>query len=134
MVSIDKNRLMILESNGSWVQYQKQVGLMHQDCLDDYALKHSIPTKNAESVVKGTNSIIFYNLNDETLVGYMPNEITDEQLYQLDLFTLDMDNVSYMEVKKLDKDKTHFILDSNISDNFSNQVIQSYYTSKGKSK
>lgn len=39
MISIRENRTMILEKSGTWKNYEKKIGRMHQSCLDDYASK-----------------------------------------------------------------------------------------------
>ena len=39
MISMKEYRILILEEEGIFKKYQKKVGYMHQDCLDDYAAK-----------------------------------------------------------------------------------------------
>ncbi len=128
MVSLKDNRVVILEENGHWVSYPSQVGFMHRDCIEDFADKKGLRYSDVDTVVKQTKSAIFEILNESTVVGFIPDSISDDQLYQLDAFALlGLDDVKYMEIKKLDKNKTEFILDSDVADRFSTEVIQSYY-------
>lgn len=65
----------------------------------------------------------------------MPSELTDTQLYQLDLLsTFSLDDVSYMEVKKHNENKEQFSLEHHVAEQFSSKVIQSYYEGKSSTK
>lgn len=58
----------------------------------------------------------------------MPEKISDEQLYQLDLLSaFCLDDVCYMEVLKHSKNKEEFILYQPVNERFSKEVLQSYY-------
>lgn len=133
MISIKENRVLILEDNGIWVKYPKKVGFMHRDCYEDYACKKNLLDFSISNIVKKTHCVAISNLDDKTILGYFPNELTEEQLYQLDLLsTLSLDDVQYMEAKKYNQDKDEFVLDSNVAERFSTELIQSYYQPKNK--
>lgn len=73
MIFIRENRTMILEKTGIWKNYEKKVGNMHQECLDD---------------------------------------------------------VTYMEVQIHNRENEQFVLIDSVAEQFSNEVIQSYYQKK----
>lgn len=140
MVSIKENRTLILQKDGSYKEYKKKTGVMHQDCLDDYAKVNELKYSNIKYIINECGCIIFRNLDLAMLLCDMPSDITDEELYQLELFaTFNLEDISYMEVKKYkvnDRDED-FILDGNVADKFLKEVIQSYYnksSSNGKSR
>lgn len=140
VISIEEIRALILEKNGSWVPYRKKVGFMHQACLEDYANKKRLLNASIDNIIKQESCIIIRNLDNVTIVCDMPEKLSDEQLYQLELLsTFSLDGVTYMEVAKHTKNKEQqFVLDNHVAEKFSSEVLQSYYSnelptnSKGK--
>lgn len=133
MISIKENRVLILEDSGIWVKYPKEVGFMHRDCYEDYADKKNLLEASISNIVKKTHCVAINNLDDKTILCFFPNELTEEQLYQLELLsTFSLDDVQYMEAKKYNKDNEEFVLDSNVAERFSTELIQSYYQSSNK--
>lgn len=128
MVSIKENRTIILERNGNYKEYKKETGILHQNNLDEYAKGNQLEYSNVENIISKTGCIIFRNINDTTLLCDLPNELTDEQLYHLEIFSeLFLSEVEYMEIKKHNAKEEEFILSNNVAAKFLNDVIQSYY-------
>lgn len=101
------------------------IGQNHQEIIEDFCQKEKIDFPSIETVVK-KNNIIFYNANNGIFLSFLPKEITDEQYFALDLLTLSMSDIKYMEAR-IENRKEDFILKENIGDEFSRKVIQSYF-------
>lgn len=68
------------------------------------------------------------NLDNNILLCNMPDKISNEQLYQLELLsTFNLQDTTYMEVQIHNNKNEQFVLVSSIADQFSNEVIQAYY-------
>lgn len=135
MVSLKENRMLILEKDGEWVDYLRVPGYLHEDCLRNYAKRKQLENNSIEHIIKKEQSAIIYIINEKTLLGFLPAKITDEQMYQLDLFTTTcLNDVEYLEVKKYNSEQEHFTYQDNIAEKFSNEVIQSYFKNKSNSK
>lgn len=137
MIQVKENRLLILEENGDWISYKKEIARVHDDCMKDYCEKKGLNSLNIFTVIKNTNSVILYNISDDVIVVYLPSRLTDEQLYQLELLAdIEFSEVSYLEARKL-KDHHNiedFCLSDNISYRFSEEIIQSYYGKNSKQR
>lgn len=84
-----------------------------------------------ERIIKQTSSVIIKNLNGGEALAYLPNKITDNQLYELEILsTFGMRDIKYMEAIIYNEDRQEFVLNGNVSIEFSNNVIQSYYDKK----
>lgn len=133
MIKIKENRLFTLEETGEWIPFAKRVGYMHSDCLKDYCKMKGLKiTLSIPEIIRNTSSAIFYNISDDVIIAYLPETISNDQLYQLELFTDLLEEVNYMEIKKITEKEEDFYLHNNIATRFSNEVIQSYYKEKQK--
>lgn len=132
-MKITDKRLLIIDSNGDKYSEPIVIGRQHQEIIDDYAKQKGYDYSNVEYVTKKGN-VIFYNVNHNYFATYMPEKLTDEQLYQLEL--LDMSDIKDMEVRKFLPNNEHkdFSLEGSISKDFSEKIIQSYYGSKKASR
>lgn len=133
-MKITDNRVVVINKLGEITEYPYEVGKQHQECIDDYATKNNYEYSNIDYVVS-KNNVVFYCVNEELVVTYLPKTLSDEQLELLDRLSLKMNDIAYMEVRKA-KEKGHqdFILVDNIGRRFSDEVIQSYFESdKNKS-
>lgn len=128
MERISDNRIIILNREGEFINYPKKTGQMHQDCLDLFSKKQGYSYSTIDEIVNNGNAV-FYNVENGYACAYLPKKLEDEQLYKLDLMTLFMDDIDYMEVKKVYTDED-FILNNNVGDKFSTEVIQSYFTKR----
>lgn len=126
MKKIGNLRAAFLKKNGEWVYYPIKIGDSHREIIEDFAKKELIDYPSSDTICDAGN-VIFYNANDGVVISYLPTCVTDEQLYQLDLFTSYMDDIVYMEAKKGNEE---FIFMDDITTKFSNEVIQSYFTKK----
>lgn len=131
MNKITDTRIMIIDKEGVIHSYPNTIGIQHQDIIDEYARKKNYDYSNVEYVTMEGNSV-FYNVGNNYAAAYLPPNLTDEQLYQLELLSENMDDIEYMEVRKfiIEDDKLkyqEFTLEDQIGDRFSKEVIQSYY-------
>src|SRR5574344_3050885 len=114
MISLNGKKLLILEKDGEWVNYPYITGFLHQDCLNLYLKMKNRIDEPIEKVVDEEQCAIIYNINNRTIIGYLPKNISDEQLYQLELFSTNcLDDIKYMEIKKVDSDNKDFIFKDN---------------------
>ena len=133
MERISDNRIIILNKKGKFVNYPKKIGQMHQECIELFSKSQGYSYSSIDHIVNKGNAI-FYNVENGLALAYMPKKLEDEQLYKLDLMTLFMDDINYMEVKKVSTSE-EFILNNNVGEKFSTEVIQSYFKkSKIKTK
>lgn len=125
-------RLMILDKEANMVKYSFDFG-MHQTCLDDFALKNWYEYSSEEFLVNAGN-VIFKNAGLDILLVYLPEKLSEEQLYQMDYIHNWLGKVEMLEACKFTKNGTEFYqCDSNVSDYFSSHIIQSYYSNnKGR--
>lgn len=131
MIFIRENRTMILEKTGIWKNYEKKVGNMHQECLDDYAGKRHLINASIDNIIEQEKCIIIRNLDNHMFLCNMPEQLSNDQLYQLELLsTLSLDDVTYMEVQIHNRENEQFVLIDSVAEQFSNEVIQSYYQKK----
>lgn len=130
-MKITDTRLMIIDVLGNIVSEPYTIGKQHQEIMDSYAKSKNYEYSDVSYIVSN-GDIVFYNLDNNYVVSYMPSVITDDQLYDLELLSIDMDDIEYMEVRKLlDNGKYQdFILDGDVGMRFSNEVVQSYYNKK----
>ena len=69
------------------------------------------------------------------LVVRLPKNLNESQLYAIDYIENFLDNVTYMEVSKgLGKEQKEYIFDRNIRENFSMEIIQSFYNKVNRSR
>lgn len=125
-MKITDKRLLIIDKDGDVFSEDTTIGKQHQEILDDFSKSRGYDYSNIDYVTKKGN-IVFYNVNHNFFAAYAPNDITDEQLYKLEL--LDMHDVSYMEVRKsLPNNKyCDFTFDGNVESSFFDEFVQSYY-------
>lgn len=136
MKNIFDYRMVILDDEAQIIFYTTDLG-MHQDCLNDFAKRKNYQFSNIEDIVRKGN-VIFYNAGSNMLVIYLPNKLTENQLYQLDYLENYIEGAIYIDAEKIDENgkvvqQFHFnnIKKDNIlgtpRERFSNELIQSYY-------
>lgn len=131
MKNILDYKLIILDKEANIVTYDKMFG-MHQDCLDDFSRKYNYEYSNEVYLVSKGN-VIFKNAGLNILVAYLPDSLSTEQLYQLDYIQNWLGDVTMFEAYKyIDNNKQWFQCMDNVSDYFSENIIQSYYSTKKK--
>lgn len=128
MKKIAQNRLTILKADGTWGDYPIKIGENHQECIDKFCKKENYPYSNIETIVQN-NNCVFYNINNGIVVVFLPKNITENQYFELDLASLYMNEITYMEARIQGK-KEDFIFNEQIGENFSTKVIQYYFEQK----
>ncbi len=150
MESLFDYKMIIVDEKAHIHYYEKEFGIVHEDCLLDYSKKRKYSFVNGELfirpeyVVKEGN-IIFYNVGNNMAMIYLPSKLTEEQLYQLDYLENFLESTNYLAVGTFDENGE--IVDDYTFDNpdyddvlgtprnrFSNEVIQSYYKVRGKKR
>lgn len=82
---------------------------------------------NYENSIVQNGDIYFRNAGNNMFIIYMPESITQEQLYELELNDSIIDKFDYLGVVKC---SNRFEFTKNIWSNFSSEVIQSYFRKK----
>ena len=118
MNDFNNYRGSILNQNGDFINYDNIPGLMHQDIVDDYCSSNNLSGSN-ENVIVQNGNIYFRNAGNKMFIVYMPENITEEQVYKLEL-----NDFEYLGVVKQSQ---RFEFTENIWENFSSKVIQSYF-------
>lgn len=128
MKKIGELRAAFLKKDGTWEYYPITLGDNHHVIIENFCQKNGIHYPSIENVIK-EGHIIFYNASKGIILNFLPKEISESQYYQLDLFSLFMDDITYMEVRK-EGQKNDFILKDNIGERYGKEVIQSYFEEK----
>lgn len=123
MNDFNNYRGSILKKNGDFINYDIVPGLMHQDIVDDYCISNNLSGSN-ENVIVQNGDIYFRNAGNNMFIVYMPENITEEQVYKLELNDSIINNFEYLGVVKQSQ---RFEFNENIWNNFSSEVIQSYF-------
>lgn len=123
MNDFNNYRGSILNQNGEFINYNIVPGLMHQDIVDDYCNSNNLNGINEDAIVQN-GDIYFRNAGNKMFIVYMPENITEEQLYKLELNDYVINNFEYLGVVKQSQ---RFEFTENIWENFSSEVIQSYF-------
>ena len=123
MNDFNNYRGSILNQNGDFINYGIELGFMHQDIVDDYCSSNNLSGSNENAIVQN-GDIYFRNAGNKMFILYMPENITEEQLYQLELNDYVINNFEYLGVVKQSQ---RFEFTENIWENFSSEVIQSYF-------
>ena len=124
-------RLVILTNDNHIKTYNIELGVGHAECLERFADSYGYYFYRLDYLVSKGHSI-FYNVGNNMSVAYLPVELDEDRLYTLDYLCNWLDKVDYMEVLK--GDDQCFILDDDVMNKFSNEVIQSYYEVKSKGR
>lgn len=130
MKDIIEYKVVILDKKGSYGLYSKNRCMSNTECVTEYSKSHFGRSTTLQNFIKQGN-IVFMN-NDGFVDAYMPRQINDEQLYELDLLPLKMDGLKRMKVRKMGEEE--FILDDKIDERFSSEVIQSYFNNPKEKK
>lgn len=126
MNDFNKYRGSFLQKDGSFANYPIKVGLMHREIIEDYCKNNKLQ-QTSEQAVLDNGDIYFRNANNGFFIIYMPPTLTDEQLYQLEVNSDIINNFQYLAVTK---EQEQYEYSNDIWDNFSNEVIQSYFSKK----
>lgn len=127
-------RLVIIDNEGEINKYPFSFGMQHKDCQDDYAEKKGYDYSGLDYLV-GKGNCIFYNCGENIVVAKLPSILDEKQLYTLDYIENCLDDVSLLQITKgFGKDEVHFNYVSDIKEQFSREVVQSYYDIKNKKR
>lgn len=112
MIKLNEYRLLVLERDGNWKKYEKQIGILHKDCIEEYCkLKGLDINSTIAEIINKTLSIIIYNISDDVIAIYLPDTLSDEQLYQLELFNdFSLNNIKTLEAQKINNHQEYFRL------------------------
>ncbi len=118
-------RAIFFKPNGEMVYYPMKIGDSHQQLLFDFCKDNGIDYPSIDSLLKHQYGG-FYHANNGIFIAFLPNSLTEEEYYALDLQTNFMDDITYMEVH-IDEKAENFTLKNDVGDNFSKQVLQYYF-------
>lgn len=121
MNDFTKYKATFLKKDGTFTNYKYDAG-MHKEIMEDYCQKQGY-NGDDEQVIIDNGNIFFRNAGNNMFIIYMPNELTEFQLYQLELISPIIDELEFLAVSKTNKT---YEFDDNIWSSFSN-VIQTYY-------
>ncbi len=130
MKYLTQYRMVFLKKDGTFIPYPMVLGDNHFLIITDYCQKEKYFYPSIETINKN-NDIIFYHANNGIILAYLPSSLTEEQYYALDLLTLYMDDIKYMEARIMGQ-KKDFLIQENIGENFSKEVIQFYFAKNKK--
>lgn len=134
MKNILEYRLVVLDCNANMVEYPVMGSGMHKECLDDFARKMRYEYSGIDDLVSKNNAI-FANAGNGYLIVHLPEKLTLDQLYQLDYIQNWLEEVKMLEACKYTSEKREYYqYFENVAENFSKEIIQSYYSRKSKSK
>lgn len=136
MIKLRENKLFIIEEDGYVITYSKEDEKSYRECLEEYGNRNELVIKTEENLVKKLGCIIIKNINDKSLMMHMPEKLSDDQIYQLDLFSsMSLDKVKVISGHKYKEIPEQFLLTGDVSEQFSNEIIQSYFeTNQQKEK
>lgn len=122
--------VVIVDNEGKIFKYPFEFGKRHQDYLDEFSKIKGYEYSNLNYIYNLNNSII-YHLGNGFVVMYLHSNLNQEQLYALDYIENWLNDVKYLEVDKgIGSKKIEYTFKENVRENFSNIVLQSYYTTK----
>ena len=98
MLKFNGNRAIILKNNGDAMEYKVADGLMHHEILQKFCESMNYNTADEDTLVK--NGHIYFRISDDTVICYLPESITEMQLYHLELLIPAMNELSYLGVIK----------------------------------
>lgn len=126
MITFKGNKALIICENGEYIQYRVDTQTLHQDIINDFCNKKNYEYPSEKTIIK--NNHIYFRIVNDTVIAYLPNELTEIQLYHLELLLDEMDNLTYLGIVKEDS-KISF-KNEDIKSKFSNEIIQQYVTQK----
>ena len=85
-------RVVIIDSDANIKEYPLFGFGMHQDCFDDFANIKGYDYSNRDNLVKNGNAL-FCNAGNNMLIVFLPDKLTDEQLYVFDYIENFLDDV-----------------------------------------
>lgn len=125
MKYLNQYRAAFIKKDGTWEYYPSTIGFNHQQIIEEFCKKEGHHYPSIDTIIKNQN-IIFYNAGNGMFLSFLPKKLTEEQYYSLDLFSLFMNDISYLEVRK-EGQKEDFIITKDIGKSFSDIIIQSYF-------
>lgn len=128
VITLSDYRLTILKKDGTYKPYPKEIGKMHQDCITEFCKEEGYESASIKTVVQNGNAV-FYNANQSMFALFMPKNITEAQYYTLDLQSLYMNDITYMEVR-IEEKKDDILINPSEKDSFSKKVLQCYFEEK----
>lgn len=132
MLKINGNRAIIIKDNGDAIEYKITDGLMHHEILQKFCESMKYDTADEDTLVK--NGHIYFRISDDTVICYLPESITEMQLYHLELLIPAMNELCYLGVikntsegKKTYRYKEPVDIEYGLGNKFSEEIISSYY-------
>lgn len=130
MKDIIEYKVVILDKNGNYGLYSKNRCLSNNECITDYTKSQFGRSTALPKFIKQGNIVLMNN--NGFVEAHMPKQLSDEQLYELDLLPLKMDGLVRMKIKKIDEEE--YVLTDKIDERFSKEVIQSYFNTPKEMK
>ncbi len=129
---IKDKSVLILEKDGKWISYDKNIEYSDRDQIENYADKNHIVEATPYNIVKKTNSVIIINVSNLWMFTYLPDELTEHQQEQLNNFgELFLDDVKYIEVNTYKEKSKKQVFNSEIKNEFLN-IVSNYSNDKNK--
>ena len=153
-------RMVIIGKNDKYNEYPKinyykkydektLKSMEHEDWIRFYAREKGYSFYKDEYIapemLARLGNIIFYNCDNKSLIIYLPEEVTDEQLFQLEYMEDVIKGVKYINAAKFDKNCNaveEYLFDNlhnddiygDTSKRYSHEIVQSYYDAKIKKR
>ena len=119
-------RIMCLDKEGIWTSSAENDNASLRNFIENYADKNHIVQATPKEIVSKTKSALFINVDDFFIYGYLPNELTEEQKQQLNIFSeFSLDSFKYMEITKYGDKSMICTCDENISEALA-EILTSY--------
>lgn len=129
-----KDKVIIIDKEEMHV-FKKEFEKNHQCYLDDYAKDNNYEYPTIEYLSKCGNCVfeIIGPIQDENyIIGFLPEKLTDMQLYNLELLRETISNANLIEIKKWKNDREfdYYSMGDNsksCEEYFYNVILQSYF-------
>ena len=134
---LDKNiledRVVILDVDGNVIEYPVYSSGQHQECYESFAREKGYEFCGFRYLVSKGNGV--FAVGNKMLVVSLPENLNELQLYMLDNIENWLSKVQYIEIEKVNEtERVVFSCTSHDVIKTFDDVIQSYYSKKSKSK
>ncbi len=120
------------------IAYPKKGKMTHQACMEDFANNFNYPSARSQYFAKiniAVLQILKIKKDNYQVYGYIPENITNEQLDILNAISQDFDKVTRFEIIKLKNNTSEYYeSNNNCKEEFIEGFINQYYKDNNKIK